>query len=333
MPLIARLTRPSVHDRASPPAACATNWRKPAPTCSSCALQESDGQPTARIELPMFGEVAMFLAVLESVAQAALACHLPGLILAGYPPPVDATVEWTTVTPDPAVIEINTAPSVDAESFLRRSREIYAAAADQGLAPYRLYFNGAVADSGGGGQITLGGPSPQASPFLQEPRLLPRLVRFLNRHPALSYLYSHDFVGSSGQSVRADERGTDAFDELAPDPGPAGAARRPVARTPLAQPGIVSLRCRRQQPSRRDEHRKAVESLPGRAGQAGPGGIPRPAHAAHAGAGHRPGLPAARRDGDAGKRATTPCRSWIGAANCTSALPCLSTWSRIWTPC
>jgi hypothetical protein len=53
-----------------------------------------------------------------------------------------------------------------------------------------------------------------ASPFLREPRLLPRLVRFLNRHPALSYLYSHDFVGSSGQSVRADERGMDAIDEL-----------------------------------------------------------------------------------------------------------------------
>jgi hypothetical protein len=112
------------------------------------------------------------------------------------------------------VIEINSAPSVDAADFLRRSREIHAAAAAQGLAPYRLYFNGTVADSGGAGQITLGGPSPAASPFLREPRLLPRLVRFLNRHPALSYLYSHDFVGSSGQSVRADERGMDAIDEL-----------------------------------------------------------------------------------------------------------------------
>ena len=162
----------------------------------------------------MLPAVDGFLAVLECVAQAALDCRLPSLILAGYPPPVDATMEWTTVTPDPAVIEINTAPSVDAESFLQRSREIYAAAADQHLDPYRLYFNGTVADSGGGGQITLGGPSPQASPFLQEPQLLPRLVRFFNRHPALSYLYSHDFVGSSGQSVRADERGTDAFDEL-----------------------------------------------------------------------------------------------------------------------
>ncbi|WP_165873467.1 transglutaminase family protein [Parasulfuritortus cantonensis] len=127
---------------------------------------------------------------------------------------MDALVEWTTVTPDPAVIEVNTAPSVDARDFLARSRAIYATAADEGLAPYRLYYNGAVADSGGGGQITLGGPSPDASPFLLAPRLLPRLVRFLNRHPALSYLYCHDYMGSGGQSVRTDERGMDTFDEL-----------------------------------------------------------------------------------------------------------------------
>jgi len=208
------LTCPSVHDRATPPGGLCDELAEAGAYLFILRTQAFEGQPTARIDLPMFSGVSMFQAVLESVAQAARACHLPNLILAGYPPPVDDTMEWTTVTPDPAVIEINTAPSVDAESFLRCSREIYAAAADQGLAPYRLYFNGAVADSGGAGQITLGGPSPEASPFLQEPRLLPRLVRFLNRHPALSYLYSHDFVGSSGQSVRADERGTDAFDEL-----------------------------------------------------------------------------------------------------------------------
>jgi uncharacterized protein (DUF2126 family) len=193
------------------------------------STQEIDGQQVAHIELPPLEDVPMFLGVLGAIEQAGLACGLPALILAGHTPPVDATVEFTTVTPDPAVIEINTAPSVDAEHFLQRSRAIYAAAAEQGLAPYRLYFNGAVADSGGGGQITLGGPSPEASPFLLRPQLLAGLVRFLNRHPALTYLYCHNFVGSGGQSVRADERGTDAFDELSlaldilqwqPDPSP-----------------------------------------------------------------------------------------------------------------
>lgn len=173
-----------------------------------------DGQPTAWLDLPLVSAVPQFLALLEAVAQSCRACRLPTLVLAGQTPPVDARVELTTVTPDPAVIEINTAPSVDAQEFLWRSREIYAVAADERLTPYRLYFNGSVADSGGGGQITLGGPTPSDSPFLREPQLLARLVRFINRHPALSYLYAHDFVGSSGQSVRADERGNGAFDEL-----------------------------------------------------------------------------------------------------------------------
>ena len=125
----------------------------------------ADGRPTACIELPLFTAVPLFLAVLEGLEQASLACRLPALIVAGYLPPVDATVELTTVTPDPAVIEINTAPSEDAERFLWCSREIYAAAADEGLAPYRLYFNGTVADSGGGGQITLGGPVATGQPL------------------------------------------------------------------------------------------------------------------------------------------------------------------------
>lgn len=208
------LTRPSVHDRATPPSGLRDELAEAGAYLFILSMQAPEGPPVARIDLPMLSQVPMFLVVLESVAQASRACRLPSLILAGYPPPVEAAMEWTTVTPDPAVIEINAPPSVDAESFLSRSREIYAAAAAQGLAPYRLYFNGAVADSGGGGQITLGGPSPETSPFLHELRLLPRLVRFFNRHPALSYLFSHDFAGSSGQSVRVDERGSDAFDEL-----------------------------------------------------------------------------------------------------------------------
>ncbi len=209
-----RLQRVSVHAQLIPASGLVDELAQAGLLLFAMRMAPFGGQATACVELPQLQDVPLFLTVLDGLQQAARACALPALIVAGYPPPVDAMMEFTTVTPDPAVIEINTAPSVDATDFLWRSREIYAAAAEQGLAPYRLYFNGTVADSGGGGQITLGGPSPLASPFLKEPRLLPRLVRFVNRHPALSYLYSHDFVGSSGQSVRADERGSDAFDEL-----------------------------------------------------------------------------------------------------------------------
>jgi hypothetical protein len=146
--------------------------------------------------------------------HAARACGLPALVFAGAAPPVDATLELTTVTPDPAVIEINSAPSRTCAEFLWRSQQVYAAAAAHGLSPYRLYFNGQVADSGGAGQVTFGGPTPETSPFVSNLQLLPRLVRYFNRHPALSYRFAHDFVGGSGQSVRPDERGTGAFDDL-----------------------------------------------------------------------------------------------------------------------
>jgi len=67
---------------------------------------------------------------------------------------------------------------------------------------------------GGAGQITFGGSSPSESPFLRVPQLLPRLLRYVLRHPCFSYLFAHDYVGASGQSVRPDERGADTLAEL-----------------------------------------------------------------------------------------------------------------------
>ncbi len=178
------------------------------------AEPDADRARCAAIELPEISRVDLFLAALPCIQRAALACGLQALVLTGATPPVDATLELTTVTPDPAVIEINSAPSRNCAEFLWRSQQVYAAAAAHGLSPYRLYFNGQVADSGGAGQVTFGGPTPETSPFVSNLQLLPRLVRFFNRHPALSYRFAHDFVGGSGQSVRPDERGTGAFDDL-----------------------------------------------------------------------------------------------------------------------
>ncbi len=153
---------------------------------------ETPAPACPRLELPPCASVPEFLALIGAVGRAARAARLERLILGGTPPPADPTVELTTIAPDPAVIEVSTAPSADAADFLARRREIDAAAAATGLAPCRLYFNGAMADSGGGGQITLGGPTPAASPFVTDLGLLPSLVRYAQRHPALSYLWSHD---------------------------------------------------------------------------------------------------------------------------------------------
>lgn len=180
------------------------------------AARDGDGAAAVpSLELPDFGDdVAAFLQALADAEARARAEGWTRLVFTGALPPCNGDLALTTITPDPAVIEVNAAPSLDARDFLQRSRRIYAAAQAVGLAPYRLHFNGVVADSGGGGQITLGGPTADDSPFVREPRLLPRLVRFFNHHPALTYLFCHDFVGAGGQSVRSDERGQDAFDEL-----------------------------------------------------------------------------------------------------------------------
>jgi len=174
----------------------------------------SDGAPCACIELPAIGAVDAWLQLLGLVGRAARAAGLAAVVLRGFPPPVDASIAWTTLTPDPAVVEANHAPAHDAATFHAWSREIYDAAAVAGLAPHRLQYNGVVSDSGGAGHLTLGGPTPLDSPFFRVPQLLPRLIRYLSRHPSLSYYFAPVFLGGSGQSPRPDEGGGEAFAEL-----------------------------------------------------------------------------------------------------------------------
>jgi uncharacterized protein (DUF2126 family) len=133
--------------------------------------------------------------------------------LAGVPAPAPGEA-WLTVTPDPGVVEVNTAPAHDLATFAEWCEAVYAAAGEAGLAPARFRYNGDATDSGGGGQITLGGPSPAGSPFFVRPQLLPRLVRYTNRHPALSYAFASDCVGSASQGPRADEGVRERFEEL-----------------------------------------------------------------------------------------------------------------------
>ncbi|HYS79932.1 MAG TPA: transglutaminase family protein [Anaeromyxobacteraceae bacterium] len=119
-----------------------------------------------------------------------------------------------TCVPDPAVVEVNMAPAPDLVTFLGWSEAVHAAAAEAGLAPERYRYNGQVADSGGGGQLTFGGPSPEESPFFRHPQLLPRFVRYLCNHPSLSYAFAGECVGSASQGPRPDEGARERFEEL-----------------------------------------------------------------------------------------------------------------------
>jgi uncharacterized protein (DUF2126 family) len=173
---------------------------------------ENSVQPC--LELPGFADVQPFLAFVRRVAQAAVEAGLNELVWRGFSPPVDESVAWMTVTPDPAVIEVNEAPASTVSEFLDMSRMLFELVRAEGLSAYRLNYNGSITESGGGGQFTLGGPSPERSPFFLAPRLLPRLIVYLNHHPALSYWFAPVYVGSYSQSPRTDENVLESFNEL-----------------------------------------------------------------------------------------------------------------------
>jgi uncharacterized protein (DUF2126 family) len=129
-------------------------------------------------------------------------------------PPISHDQAWLTVTPDPAVVEVNMAPAHDLATFARWTDAVFNAARAASLSPERLRYNGDITDSGGGGQITLGGSTPLRSPFFVWPQLLPGLVRYTNRHPSLSYYFASACCGSASQAPRADEGVRERFDEL-----------------------------------------------------------------------------------------------------------------------
>jgi uncharacterized protein (DUF2126 family) len=130
-------------------------------------------------------------------------------------PPTDVDDHWLTVTPDPGVVEVNMAPAPTLAAFASQLRHVWAAAGDAGLSATRHRYNGDLADSGGGGQITLGGARPEMSPFVRYPHVLPALVRYLNNHPSLSYWFASECVGSASQGPRPDEGTRERWDELA----------------------------------------------------------------------------------------------------------------------
>ncbi len=130
------------------------------------------------------------------------------------PPTEIGNEHWLSVTPDPGVVEVNMAPAANVLAFAAQARRVWTAATGAGLSAVRHRFNGDLVDSGGGGQISLGGPRPDASPFVRYPHVLPALIRYLNNHPSLSYWFANECVGSASQGPRPDEGVRERWDEL-----------------------------------------------------------------------------------------------------------------------
>jgi len=166
------------------------------------------------IFVPPIERVADYLALIAAIEASAAHTRI-ALVIEGYPPPRDPSVRALLVTPDPGVIEVNVHPASSWRELVDTTRTLYDEAGLAGLATEKFMLDGRHAGTGGGNHVTLGGATPDDSPLLRRPDLLQSLITCWQNHPALSYLFSGNFIGPTSQAPRVDEARDDRLYELA----------------------------------------------------------------------------------------------------------------------
>jgi uncharacterized protein (DUF2126 family) len=198
------LARQARIDAAVPPAARAA-------IRTALCVEPRDG--AVHVFLPPLPTADDFFALVAEVDAAREETGAP-VLLEGYPPPPSPEIFRFSVTPDPGVLEVNLPPVSGLREHAALAETVFEAALHAGLHSEKYLLDGRQAGSGGGNHITLGGPSPLASPFVRRPDVLGSLLTFLQHHPSLSYLFTGLFVGPTSQAPRIDEARHDSLYEL-----------------------------------------------------------------------------------------------------------------------
>lgn len=155
-----------------------------------------------------------YCALLAKIEAVLVSLDLRDIALAGYAPPPEPALPTIGLASDPGVLEINVSPCATWSAYDLQLHQIYTAAAASGLCARKLQFNGREVGTGGGAHLVFGGPDGLLSPFFAFPALLPSIVRYWQRHPALSYAFTGAYLGPSSQAPRIDESTFEALYEL-----------------------------------------------------------------------------------------------------------------------
>ena len=170
-----------------------------------------DGTLTIFVPPLLLASYVALLAVIENTLEK---LRLRDVVLAGYAPPPDSALPTVGLASDPGVLEINVTPCATWADYDAQLEHLYAAAATCGLCARKLQFNGREVGTGGGAHLVFGGPGGLLSPFFAFPALLPSVIRYWQRHPALSYAFTGAYLGPSSQAPRIDESTFEALYEL-----------------------------------------------------------------------------------------------------------------------
>jgi uncharacterized protein (DUF2126 family) len=150
-------------------------------------------------------EFEAFEALLRLIERVSADLDARGLVICGYRPEGAKGVTSLGLAADPGVLEVNLPPTRRWRDYDEVLQSVTREAAREGLHTTRLHLNGQVQGTGGGAHVLFGGPSVDENPFFDRPDLLASMIRYWQRHPALSYVFSGQYVGPGSQAPRADE--------------------------------------------------------------------------------------------------------------------------------
>jgi len=156
-----------------------------------------------------------FRTLVATIRRVAEALDLRDLVFCGYAPKgAGGALTGLGLAADPGVLEVNLPPVASWPAYDEVLRQCAAAADAVELRLVKYQLNGRVYGTGGGAHLAFGGPSKEANPFLHDPRRIASILRYWQHHPALSYLFTGQYVGSGSQAPRGDEGPSHGIYEL-----------------------------------------------------------------------------------------------------------------------